>query len=275
MCCKGALSRAPLFYCATALRWHQSGTRCYSMSMKRILFWPYQLYVWLIFVPLVVVLTLLFSMLTVIFASLINPNWASKVFAVTWAKTMAYLTPVRVIVEGGENAHREQSYVVVSNHQSLYDILLIYGWLELDLKWVMKKELRKVPGIGLGCEKAGHIFVDRKKPKQAAQAIKEALARLGKGIGILFFPEGTRSTDGRLLAFKKGAFRLSVEQDLPVLPITLVGTRNILPNNSLRLFPGTMRMVIHPAINPGGKDADGLLEETRNTITSGLLPELR
>jgi len=161
--------------------------------MKRFLFWPYQLYAWLIFLPLVVLLTLLFSALTVIFATLVNPEWASRVFAVTWAKVCAYLTPVRVSVEGGENAHREQSYVVVTNHQSMYDILLLYGWLELDLKWVMKKELRKVPGIGLGCEKAGHIFVDRRKPRQAAQAIKEALGRLGSGVGILFFPEGTRS----------------------------------------------------------------------------------
>ena len=243
--------------------------------MKKILFWPYQLYMWLIFVPLVIVLTLLFSMLTVIFATLVNPEWASRVFAVTWAKSMAYLTPVRVIVEGGENAHREQSYVVVTNHQSMYDILLIYGWLELDLKWVMKKELRKVPGIGLGCEKAGHIFVDRKKPKQAAQAIKEALARMGKGVGILFFSEGTRSRDGRLLPFKNGAFRLSVEQNLPILPVTLVGTRDVQPGNTLTMFPGTIRMVIHPAIEPSGKDAGELLEETRNTILSAQPAELR
>jgi 1-acyl-sn-glycerol-3-phosphate acyltransferase len=245
------------------------------MSMKKILFWPYQLYGWLIFVPVVVVLTLLFSMLTVIFAALVNPEWASRVFAVTWAKTIAYLTPVRVIVEGGENAHREQSYVVVTNHQSMYDILLLYGWLELDLKWVMKKELRKVPGIGVGCEKAGHIFVDRKKPKQAAQAIKDALGRLGKGVGILFFPEGTRSLDGHMLPFKRGAFRLSVEQNLPILPVTLIGTRDIQPGNKFSLFPGAIRMVIHPAIDPSGKDANELLEETRSIITTAMPPELR
>ena len=243
--------------------------------MKKILFWPYQLYGWLIFLPLVIVLTLLFSMLTVIFASLVNPEWASRVFAVTWAKSIAYITPVRVIVEGGENAHREQSYVVVTNHQSMYDILLIYGWLELDLKWVMKKELRKVPGIGLGCEKAGHIFVDRKKPKQAAQAIKDALARMGKGVGILFFPEGTRSRDGHLLPFKSGAFRLSVEQDLPILPVTLAGTRDVLPSHSLSLFPGVIRMIIHPAIQPSGKNAGELLEQTRDAISSAMPPELR
>jgi 1-acyl-sn-glycerol-3-phosphate acyltransferase len=194
---------------------------------------------------------------------------------VTWAKFMAYLTPVRVIVEGGENAHREQSYVVVTNHQSMYDILLIYGWLELDLKWVMKKELRRVPGIGIGCEKAGHIFVDRKKPRQATRAISDALARLGKGVGILFFPEGTRSKDGHLLPFKKGAFRLSVEQNLPILPLTLVGTRDVQPGNKIILFPGIIRMVIHPAIDPSGKNADELLEETRSTISSAMPAELR
>ena len=243
--------------------------------MKKTALWLYQLYAWLIFFPLVILLTFLFSTLTVIFATLVSPHWASRVFAVNWARTLAWLTPVRVTVEGGENAQREKSYIVVSNHQSQYDILLLYGWLQLDMKWVMKKELRKIPGIGIGCEKAGHIFVDRSKPKQAARAIKEALERMGKGIGILFFPEGTRSLDGRLLPFKRGAFRLSVDQDLPILPVTLVGTRNVLPAKSILLFPGAIRMVIHPAIDPAGKSADELMEATRGAITSAMPPELR
>ena len=243
--------------------------------MKAIFFWTYQLYAWLIFLPLVIVLTLLFSMLTVIFATLINPEWASRVFAATWGRVLAYLTPVSVTVEGAENARREQSYVVVSNHQSQYDILLIYGWLKLDLKWVMKKELRKIPGIGIGCEKAGHIFVDRRDPKQARKAIREAIDHLSRGVGILFFPEGTRSRDGRLLSFKKGAFRLAIDQELPLLPVTLVGTRNVLPAKSLRLFPGSIKMVIHPEIESHGKSVEQLTEETRAAITSGMPPELR
>lgn len=243
--------------------------------MKVTLFWLYQIYVWLVYFPLVILFTLLFSALTILFATLVNPEWASRVFAVTWAKTLAYLTPVRVTVEGGEHAHRGQSYVVVINHQSQYDILVVYGWLQLDLKWVIKQELRKMPGIGLGCEKAGHIFVDRRNPKQASKAIREALARLGNGVGILFFPEGTRSLDGHLLPFKKGAFRLSNEQEIPILPVTLVGTRDILPARSLKPFPGSVRMVIHPAIMPQGKDVDQLMEETRSAISSAMPPELR
>jgi len=246
--------------------------------MKRILFWPYQIYAWLIFLPLVAVLTLVFSSLTIIFAWLVNPHFASRVFAVTWAKIVSFLTPMRVTVEGAEHAQRNRSYVVASNHQSMFDILVIYGWLKLDLKWVMKAELRKIPAIGIGCEKAGHIFVERRNPKQAAQAITDALARLGEGIGILFFPEGTRSPDGRLLPFKKGAFRTAIDQQLPLLPVTVIGTRDILPARTLHLFPGKARMVIHPPIETAGMgvdEMDALMQRTRETIASAMPPELR
>ncbi len=246
--------------------------------MKRILFWPYQLWVWPVFMPLAGLLTMLFSSLTALFAWLVNPNFASRVFAANWARVLAFLTPIRVVVEGAEHARSERSYVVASNHQSQYDILVLYGWLRLDLKWVMKLELRKVPGIGFGCEKAGHIFVDRRNPKQARQAIADALGRLGSGVGILFFPEGTRSADGRLLPFKKGAFRTAIEQQLPVLPITLVGTRDILPARTLRLFPGTARMIIHPPIETAGlgpEQVDELLQQTQIVISSAMPQELR
>jgi 1-acyl-sn-glycerol-3-phosphate acyltransferase len=246
--------------------------------MKSILFWPYQVYAWLIFLPLVAFLTLLFSSLTVLFAWLVNPHFASRVFASTWARVLGFLTPMPVTVEGAENALRDRSYVVASNHQSMFDILVIYGWLKLDLKWVMKAELRKLPAIGIGCEKAGHIFVERRNPKQASQAISDALARLGDGIGILFFPEGTRSPDGRLLPFKKGAFRTAIDQQLPLLPVTLVGTRDILPARSLRIFPGRARMVIHRPIETAGMtldQVDALMQQSREVITSAMPPELR
>jgi 1-acyl-sn-glycerol-3-phosphate acyltransferase len=246
--------------------------------MKKILFWPYQLYVWIVFLPVVVLLTGMFSALTIIAAALVNPQFASRVFAVTWARLCGTLTPMRVRVEGAENARREKSYIVVSNHQSMYDILVLYGWLRLDMKWVMKKELRKMPGIGIGCEKAGHIFVERSKPKLAAQVINEAVHRLGSGVGVLFFPEGTRSLDGRLLPFKKGAFYVAVAEGIPILPVTVTGTRDILPAKSLALFPGEARLIIHPAIDPGGRSLDqldGIIAEARNAVESGLPPELR
>ena len=160
----------------------------------------------------------------------------------------------------------------------MYDIPVVYGWLALDLKFVMKEELRKVPGIGFGCEAAGHVFVDRRNPKRARQAIQESLGKLGSGIGLLFFAEGTRSMDGRLLPFKKGAFRTAIEQQLPVLPVTLVGTCDILPNKSLMVFPGSVKMIVHPCIETEGMSitqADELLSTSRDTIRSAMPLELR
>lgn len=243
--------------------------------MRRILFWPYQLYAWLIFMPFVALWTLLCGWLTVLVAIIVNPRIASRWVAVPWARVTAWLTPMWVSVQGSEHANPARTYVVVSNHASQYDILAVYGWLNLDLKWVMKQELRKIPGIGIGCEKAGHIFVDRKRPEKAKQAINDALLRLGSGVGILFFPEGTRSLDGRLLPFKTGAFRTALDQELPILPVTLIGTRDILPAKTRRLFPGRARMVVHPAIETDGRDLRDLLKEARATISQALPPELR
>ena len=142
----------------------------------------------------------------------------------------------------------------------------------------MKKELRKMPGLGLGCEKAGHIFVDRANPRAARAAVLEALQRLGNGVGILFFPEGTRSNDGRLLPFKKGAYRLAIEQQLPILPVTVSGTRDIMPARTLRIFPGRGTMTIHDPIETAGltlADMDSLTQQSRQAIDSALPVELR
>ena len=91
--------------------------------------------------------------------------------------------------------YAKQSYVIVSNHQSQYDILLMYGWLGTDFRWVMKKELRRVPVLGLACEKLGHIYVDRSDSAAAVASLNAARKKLVNGTSVVFFPEGTRSRD--------------------------------------------------------------------------------
>ena len=247
--------------------------------MKRIAFWLYQVYAWLIFMPLGLLLTLLAGWLTLLASMIWTPKFASRHVAANWGKLVCWLTPVWVTVEGAENADPKRTYVVVSNHQSQYDIFLVYGWLKLDLKWVLKAELRKVPGVGIGCEKAGHIFVDRGNTEQTRKSISDALERVGDGVGVLFFVEGTRSMDGKLRPFKKGAFRVATSQQLPVLPITLIGTRDIQKPKSMMIFPGKVRMVIHPAIEVDGREDAGdirrLMDQTRAAIASALPAELQ
>jgi 1-acyl-sn-glycerol-3-phosphate acyltransferase len=246
--------------------------------MKRIAFWLYQVYAFLVFYPIGLLLTLLTGWLTVLVAILWTPEAASRYCAANWARILCWLTPVKVTVEGAENADPRRTYVVVCNHQSQYDIFLVYGWLKLDLKWVLKAELRKAPGVGIGCEKAGHIFVDRSNPDKARQSVSDALERVGDGVGILFFAEGTRSADGSLRPFKKGAFRVATSQNLPILPVTIIGTRDIQRPKSLLIFPGKVSMVIHPAIEIEGESQEeirDLMTRTRAVIASAQPEELR
>jgi len=246
--------------------------------MRRMAFWSYQVYVWLILIPLGLLLTFIAGWLTVLVALLWNPRAASRYVAAKWGRVIAWLTPMLVTVEGAENANPGRTYVVVSNHQSQYDIFLVYGWLNLDLKWVIKAELRKVPGLGIGCEKAGHIFVQRGNPEQTRKAVREALDRVGDGVGILFFAEGSRSRDGKLRPFKKGAFRIAASQGLPILPITIIGTRDIQRPESMIIFPGRARMVIHPPIevdSGAAQDIHALMKKTREVIASALPEALR
>ena len=247
--------------------------------MKRIAFWLYQPYVWFVFAPLGLLLTLLTGWTVVLVAMVASPRIASRYVAANWGKLLCWLTPVWVSVDGAENADPSKSYVVVCNHQSQYDIFLVYGWLKLDLKWVLKAELRKAPGVGIGCEKAGHIFVDRANPDQARKAVSDALEDVSDGVGVLFFAEGTRSPDGKLRPFKKGAFRVAATQNLPILPVTIIGTRDIQKPRSWLIFPGRIRMVIHPAIEArGGDDAETvrvLMDRTREAIASALPESLR
>ena len=98
------------------------------------------------------------------------------------------MTPVFVGAVGKENIAAGQSYVIVANHQSIYDIVVLYGWLGVDFRWIMKKELRKVPGLGIACEKIGHIFIDRSHSKKAMESLNEAKGKLRNGTSLIFFP---------------------------------------------------------------------------------------
>ena len=243
--------------------------------MKRVAFWLYQVYAWLFFIPVGLLLTLLTGWSTMLASIIWSPSVANRYVAANWGKLILWLTPVWVEVEGAENADPERTYVVVCNHQSQYDIFVVYGWLKLDLKWVLKAELRKAPGVGIGCEKAGHIFVDRGNPEQTRMAISKAIENVGNGVGVLFFAEGTRSLDGKLKRFKKGAFRVATSQNLPVLPVSIVGTRAIQKPKSMMIFPGKVKLVIHPAIEPQGEGPEAirvLMTQTRDAVAS-VLPE--
>jgi 1-acyl-sn-glycerol-3-phosphate acyltransferase len=236
--------------------------------MKKKLYLIYQPYKFIIYAPLMAILTCMFASVAVILA-FFCPRVASFIGGACWARTIAFITPMWVKVRGQENITPGKPYIIAVNHQSVYDIFVLYGWLDLDFKWIMKKEIRKIPFIGLSCELIGHIFIDRKNKTAAMESINSAKKQVASGASITFFPEGTRSTDGKLQKFKPGAFKLARDLKLPVLPVTIRGTRKILPSKSLDLRPGTAEMIIHKPIGPDKNDRL-LKDKTREIISAEL-----
>ncbi|HKL53922.1 MAG TPA: lysophospholipid acyltransferase family protein [Wenzhouxiangellaceae bacterium] len=234
----------------------------------------YPLWQWLVLIPAAAIFTVAGALAAIAMCAFGLQRQANLGVAARWARFIAYLTPMRVEIEGAEHIDPDQSYVVVANHQSQYDIPLIYGFCGLDLRWVMKAEIGKLPFIAQGCRAIGHIFIDRANPEQARKAINDAVGRLPPGTGVLFFPEGTRSRNGELIKFRKGAFRVAVDRNLPVLPMTVVGTRELLAPGSWRIRPGCARLVIHPPIQPGRGPIDEAVTEmcarTRAAIAAPL-----
>lgn len=233
----------------------------------------YKIYAWLVFAPVLGLSTVILGTAVLPLLFFLPPPVVARLCARPWARINSFVTPMRVTLEGRERIDPRQSYVIVSNHQSHFDIFVLYGWLDIDIKWVMKQELRRVPVIGIACDRLGHIYVDRSHHEAALASINAAKRRITGGTSVIFFPEGTRSRDGRLRPFKKGAFKLALDLGLPILPITISGTRDILPSDTLDLFPGRARMVIHPPLPVTGYTPEtlpALMQRTREIIAAAL-----
>ncbi|MCG8313924.1 MAG: 1-acyl-sn-glycerol-3-phosphate acyltransferase [Pseudomonadales bacterium] len=226
---------------------------------KSAMLWLYTPYKWLFFLPAMVISTNI-AALILIFYCLLGGKKLTKVVPVLWARFNTKVTPASVTVIGRENIDFNQSYVIVANHQSQFDIFAIYGWLGIDLRWVMKQELRNIPVFGYACEVMGQIIIDRSNPKQAMKTIEQAKDKVKDGTSIMFFPEGTRSLDGQLLPFKAGAFKFATELGLPILPVTIRGSHAILPPKTIRLQPGEIDIIVHPPIEVNSLSANHALE---------------
>ena len=216
--------------------------------MKKILLPFYWLWQYLVAWPLLLVLTAFTAIFTICTVHWRNAEFVHKVQQF-WSRAFFRLFFLPVSVDGIEHIEPKQSYVFVSNHQSMFDVWLIYGWLPVVFKWLMKAELRKVPFIGSGCKAAGHIFIDRRNAKAALESIKNVEKQLVNGVCTVIFPEGTRSLDGEVGRFKRGAFQIAWDLGLPVVPLSLSGCFEVLPKGK----PFVRRHPVHMHI---GKPID-------------------
>ena len=242
------------------------------MKTKKIPKSIYQLYKWIFLFPFVLLSTIILGS-GCILAAIIFGEKATNIFAVAWAKTACFFVPIKVKILGEENFSTEKSYIIVVNHQSMADIVILQAYIKLTIKWIMKKELGSIPIFGFACKTLGCIYVDRFNHASALASMHAAQKSLSKTSSVIFFPEGTRSKDGKLLDFKKGAFRFAMATGLPILPVTIRDSRNILPADSLDVSPGSTTIIIHPSINMKNKnldELDAILSITKKKIASAL-----
>ena len=189
----------------------------------------YILYQYLIGFPLIVLSTLFTAVFTIICFPWKNGK-APRAVQVFWSRSVIRLLLLPIKVTGRDNVDPKQSYVFVANHQSFLDVFAVYGWLPNNFKWLMKKEIRRVPFVGTACAVAGHIFVDRSNPRAALQSMEKVKKELVDGISTVIFPEGTRTKTGEIGRFKQGAFKIAMDMELPVVPITLNGFYKAMPS---------------------------------------------
>jgi 1-acyl-sn-glycerol-3-phosphate acyltransferase len=166
-----------------------------------------------------------------------------------WAKGNLWACGVKVRVQGLERLNPGTAYLFMSNHQSQFDILALTSVLDaFQLRWVAKQELRKVPVLGLCMQRTHQILVDRESRAQAISTIRRVKELLHAGISVLFFPEGTRSKDGQLLPFKPGGFAVAVETGVPVVPVTVNGSRAIMPSGDWKVRSGEIEIILSEPI---------------------------
>jgi 1-acyl-sn-glycerol-3-phosphate acyltransferase len=194
-----------------------------------------------------------------------------------WARNIVDNAQIQLEVTGREHLERGKTYLVMSNHQSLYDIPVLFVVVGPNIRMITKQELFRVPVFGRALEAGGFISIDRSNRNSAIRSLEQARALLASGTHVWIAPEGTRSKTGQLLPFKKGAFHLAFEAELPILPVTLSGTRDALPAKGVRSRGGAqVRVTIHEHIEPGRyiamgkKGRDVLMEDLRGVLEKGL-----
>lgn len=235
----------------------------------------YRIYQLCVMAPILLVLTALTATLTIVATLCGGARWWGYHLPRLWARAFCVLSLVKVEVRGRELISPGQSYVFVANHQGAYDIFAIYGYLGHNFRWMMKKSLEKIPLVGFSCKISGHIMVDNSSPRAIKETMRTAEKQLAGGMSVVVFPEGSRTLDGHLQRFKRGAYTLATEFNLPVVPITIDGAYKVMPRTSLIPHWGRIVLTIHKPIEASseGHDLHQLMESTREAIASALPPE--
>jgi 1-acyl-sn-glycerol-3-phosphate acyltransferase len=210
----------------------------------------------------VVVITLIIAPASAFFAVLKKDGALVHHLGRIWGKTILLISGVKVQVFGLRNLDPTETYVFMANHQSMFDILVLFAHLPVQFRWLAKKELFSIPVMGYAMGKVGHIPIDRSDRRSAHKSLVNAARKISGGTPVIIFPEGSRSNDGVLMPFKPGGFHLAVRAGRPIMPVVISGTSDVMRKGSLRISPANVTISLHVPVNVQsyGKDKKALMD---------------
>jgi len=190
-----------------------------------------------------------------------------------WARSILFLSGVKVSVRGLEHIAPGGPYLYMANHQSMFDILSLLAYLPVQFRWLAKKELFHIPVFGYAMARAGYVSIDRSDRRAAHKSLLEAAQRIAGGVSVVIFPEGSRSMDGQIQPFKAGGFHLAIRSGRPIVPVVICGAREVMPKGKLRIRPGHISVSINAPVDTASRKDKGkkdLMESIRSIMKKDL-----
>ena len=192
---------------------------------------------------------------------------------VGWSRTLNKIIGIRIKIEGWENIEPGTAYIYCANHSSLLDIPVLLGSLPGDVRIIYKRELEKIPIFGYGLKRSNLIGIDRTDPRKAMKSLEEAIEKIHCGASVVIFPEGTRDSGKEVAPFKRGGFLIAEKAKVPIIPIAISGTYDLLPAGKLMLKPGEVTISILPPIEVKTLDSSGI-KGLREVVREKIIAEL-
>jgi 1-acyl-sn-glycerol-3-phosphate acyltransferase len=224
-------------------------------------------------IPAITVYTIVLGAASIVSSVFDRRGYFAHACARAWSRLILVTTGVRVRVEGLDRIRPGVTYVFVSNHQSIYDTPVVFASLPYQLRIIAKESLAAFPVLGWHLRRGGHLFVDRRHPDRAG-ILKRWRALVSEGLSLIIYAEGTRSPDGHTARFRAGSFLLAIEAGLPIVPLAIIGTRQVMPKGRLRTEPADVQLIVHDPIqppeidNPTARDAKALAERVHAIVAA-------
>ena len=226
-----------------------------------------------LYIPVFILITLICALSCVIIYSLTSNPKKANILAKIWGRAvvLSAFVKVNIILE---DFKLEQRYVVMANHQSAFDIFVLYGFLPLDFTFLSKIEVFKIPIFGTAMKVVGAIAVDRENKAGLVKTIKDMENYMATDRSLLIFPEGTRSKDGKLLPFKKGGFLLAKKTNSKILPVTIINSNKVLKKGSFFVNPfKEVKLIINKPVEVNKKNLNNIMDEVREVLETNLAKE--